>query len=72
MRLLRLFSKPRNDEFYGILEFLRLEFLKLEFLRKIPQSSCGGGDDIVGNSRIPIKFPRLILYTCLEAQLDFP
>ena len=28
MRLLPLFSKPRNDEFYGILKFLRqiLEF----------------------------------------------
>ena len=36
MKLLPLFSKPRNNEFYGILEF-----------------------------------PRLILYTRLEARLDF-
>ena len=33
-------------------------------------------DDIVGNfripkTRIPTKFPRLILYTRLEARLDF-
>ena len=27
MRLLSLFSKPRNDEFWGILEFISTEIL---------------------------------------------
>ena len=51
MRLLPLFSKPRNDKFYGILKFPRLKIPPNPQKRRDP--SVKPEDDIVGNSRIP-------------------
>ena len=61
MRLLPLFSKPRNDEFWGILEFLTtFVIVRLAFSVSSPDLTRGShhrdhwvksGDDIVGNSK---------------------
>ena len=63
MRLLPLFSKPRNDEFWGILEFLTtFVIVRLACSVSSPDMTRGShhrdhrvklGDDIVGNSKIP-------------------
>ena len=63
MRLFPLFSKPLNDEFWGILEFLTtFVIVRLACSVSSPDMTRGShhrdhrvklGDDIVGNSKIP-------------------